>query len=318
MIGDAPVYAGAAIVVALIVAYGALISLGRAPTPKDVLPTKRAVLQRLFGSRKKRKRFAYAMSLPLLGAYFVATQSSQIPERGEFIAFLAFVLYFPSIWYAFKIKDKLIEDTRIPVRSREYQDGTEITYKFPEETYRRFSLINCYELDSVWTPEHGSTKIALDVDLDNRLIMGNHRSIPDSQLEGLPGDVRRLVENLAPAKMKVERMERSTLEFGREIANEIIYRREVGLSDMEDPDLYNEDGKMPRPWVAACENLGIEYDKGKSQVSQVNMKQTIEKSKKQTDRAEKDRSKSRINIEELQGMRNGESNGKTEAQNGDS
>jgi hypothetical protein len=121
MIGEAPIYAGAAVVVALIVAYGALISLGKARTPKEILPSKRAVLQRLFGSRKKRKRFAYAMSLPLLGIYFIATQSSRIPERGEFIALLAFLLYFPSIWYAFKVKDKLLKDSRIPVRSREYE-----------------------------------------------------------------------------------------------------------------------------------------------------------------------------------------------------
>jgi hypothetical protein len=134
-------------------------------------------------------------------------------------------------------------------------------------------------------------------------------------MEGLPEDIRRIVEELVPAKMRVETYERNILELGREIADEKMYRREVGLSDMEDPDLYNEKGRMPRPWVAACENLGIKYNERKDEI---NMKQTIEKSKKQTDRAEKDRSKSRINIEELQGIRNGDEDGKTEVQNGES
>jgi len=284
----------------LIVAYVVLIAIGKAPTPGTLIPSKQSVLRKLFGTQRKRRYFALFMILPILGLHVGTVMHPRFGERSQFLSLLAFFLYPLSLWFALKIKSILVPDRRIPVRSREYEDNTEITYLFPQTVYEQFKLINCHQLDRIWTPEHGDTRVALDVDLDTRLIMGNHRSIPDSELWGLPGDVKRLVEELAPARKRLEEYQRRTWELGQEIANERTYRREIGISQLETPEMYGEDGRLPPEWMTACERLGIEYSEDSREIR---MTQTIQESTIENGReGDGDAKKKVVSVDELRGV----------------
>ena len=281
-----------------LLAYAVGIYLGRFRDPRERVPSKDEAMYRFFGTKKKRKKWAVLFGVPTVVVYAWTVHTGQ-PAFRQFVALMGMVLYLPGVGVALKMQSIFGEDRRIAIRSREYSDNLERDLLVPRDLFKECRLINCNSLDKIWTPQHGETKVALEVDMENRVIMGNWRSIPDARLEGLESDVKRLVEEHVDERIENQKLKRRARELGYEMADVILYRREVGLSDLESPDFETDDeGELLPPHLAAAERLDIPWDE---ETGDIKLSQMSAEPSKETEESES----KFLDVGDLKGMSNG-------------